>query len=118
MKAIKGKLIFSTGKVMHANCGIIGLSASNEVDYSRSVFVGYDDHIPLPEENWVKEKDRLTSEECVELANEMLNRWIAFRDRYDQTSCHHCGKVIDNDWAREHDNLCVVCSVKQNGPDK
>lgn len=67
---------------------------------------------------WTTPGDRLTSDECVELADEMLGRWFAFRERYAQTTCHHCGMVIDRDWAREHDNLCIVCSAKQNGPDK
>ena len=119
MKADRDGIRFESGKHISANNGIVGISLCTTSDLCDSLFTGYAYHVPLPEDDGTTpDEDRLTSEECVELANEMLGRWFTFRERYIQTTCHHCGKVTDKDWAREHDNLCIVCSAKQNGPDK
>ena len=60
---------FSTGKMLYANCGIIGLSPNSEgvVDY------GYDGEFC--------HKDELSDAELKELSEYMINLWTEFSKR-------------------------------------
>lgn len=80
MKAEKDILTFSSGKTVNANRCILGLSLRNEDECY--LFDGYDGGISLPEDDWQLPESRLTAEECVELADAMLQRWAAFREKY------------------------------------
>ena len=70
-----GSIVFSTGKCINPNCGIVG------IDHEGSTHEGYDGGIPTPgDEEW--SDSALTPAECVELADVMLARWGAFRAKY------------------------------------
>lgn len=64
MKIDGDDLIFSTGKKVYANNGIIGISPSGEISE------GYDGDI---------DTENLTPEEKLELANYMLVKWESFK---------------------------------------
>lgn len=70
------KVIFSTGKVMRANLGIIGISPD------LSVTEGYDGVFHSPREQWMSDDDYdgLTMEEQTELADYMIATWTRFKD--------------------------------------
>jgi hypothetical protein len=65
MKAEGDRITFSSGLVIRANVGIIGLSPS------LNVFEGYDGVLG-DDRGW-------TPEEAVELADHMIARWRAFK---------------------------------------
>ena len=79
MKAKDDKLIFASGRTVYANAGIVGLCINDDPEFGAGLSYGYDGGISLPEDS---AKDRLTAAECVELAEEMLSRWTAFRAKY------------------------------------
>lgn len=70
-------VIFSTGKRMSANCGVIGISPKG------GVTEGWDGGFFDPEAaaKW-DEDPELTPSECVELADYMIERWQEFRAKY------------------------------------
>lgn len=78
MKAEKDILTFSSGKTVYANRCILGLSLAGP----NELFYGFDGYISLPNYDWQLPESRLTAEECVELADAMLQRWAAFREKY------------------------------------
>lgn len=73
MKIEVDKLVFSTGKEVYANGGIVGLSPDG------SVSEGYDGGVF--DSNWKEWSGEpgLTESECVELADYMILRWADFR---------------------------------------
>lgn len=80
MKTEKDSLVFSTGKKMYANCAIVGLCPGSD---ETVVFTGYDDGIGLPEQPF-NDLNALTPDECVELADAMIERWGRFMVKYKQ----------------------------------
>ncbi len=66
-------LIFSTGRRVSAQRGVIGISPSLEV------FQGHGG-ILIPSEPLLDDNDSLTNQECVELADFMIEQWQAFKD--------------------------------------
>lgn len=67
---IKGdKLIFSTGKIVYANKGIVGLTEPDD-EFGWRAWEGYDGGISL---------DKLTKKEIIELANYMIDLWEIVR---------------------------------------
>ena len=85
MKITQDKLEFANGKRMYINAGIIGLCVVDDDDSTLSLSYGCDGGILLPEDTWSSPDGRLTPEECVELADEMLKRWTDFRAKYVKT---------------------------------
>jgi hypothetical protein len=67
-KVENGELFFSSGKVVKAYAGVIGLSPDCERAYG-----GYDQDIH-------EENDELTSDEKIELADYMIGQWQKFKD--------------------------------------
>ena len=67
MKVKGDDIIFSTGKVVYANNGLIGLSEPDELGWE--VSEGYDGKIYC---------DDLTKEENIEMANYMIDLWCKF----------------------------------------
>ena len=78
MATDNGFIVFSTGKRLDPNRGIVG------IDHEGSTHEGYDGGIPIPEDA-VWSDSALTPAECVELADVMLARWAAFRAKYAKT---------------------------------
>ena len=73
---IKGDdVIFSTGKVKKANCGIIGIGRSH------SITEGYDGGFFQQKEEWEEDEyyDGLTKDEQIEIADYMIARWAEFK---------------------------------------
>ncbi len=74
-------LKLSNGREVYANGGIIGL------DEQMRLFEGYDGAINYPAPDWLSETEvdeisrYLTSSEAVELADIMIARWQAFREK-------------------------------------
>jgi len=62
-------VIFSSGKVVYANRGIIGLSMPGE--YGWEISEGYDGRIDI---------DELSKQERIELADYMITLWQRFKD--------------------------------------
>lgn len=92
MKVIKDQLVFSTGKELYVNRGIVGLSLTEFEDDRESLFHGYDGGCSLPSDKW--DENRLIAVECVELADEMLKRWQEFRAKYANQQ-QSCTKIAD-----------------------
>ncbi len=65
-------LIFSTGRRLSAQRGVIGISPSLEV------FQGHSG-VLVPSEPFLDDDDALTDPERIELAEFMIERWKAFR---------------------------------------
>ena len=63
----QNKIYFSTGKVIYANNGIVGISPDMEI------FEGYDGSI--------SDDYELSRMEKIELADLMIDRWSLFRDQ-------------------------------------
>jgi hypothetical protein len=82
MKATRDRLNFSTGKSAYINAGIIGLCIAGDDESILNLSYGFDGGILLPEDTSASPDNRLTPEECVELADEMLKRWEEFRAKY------------------------------------
>lgn len=75
---VKGdNLVFSTGKVKYANCGIIGIDSDLEITG------GYDHAFHRPREDWMDDEDfeGLDKVEQIELADYMISLWSKFKDR-------------------------------------
>ena len=87
MEISEDKTIFSTGKEVYTNCGIIGLSLSDPADSDWQVSEGYDGGFG----GYCTED--LTSEERVELANYMIDLWQQFKAKYDNNKGNNNGKV-------------------------
>lgn len=74
MAQIKNQtFIFSTGRRISAQRGVVGISPS------LGVFQGYSD-ILIPSEPFLDDNDALTNQECVELADLMIEQWQAFKN--------------------------------------
>ena len=75
MKIEGDNVIFSTGKVKSANCGIIGIG------HGHSVSEGYDGGFFEPKDEGEDDEyyEGLTKEEQVELAEYMIKRWEDFK---------------------------------------
>lgn len=71
------ELELPSGKIVSANCGIIGIGPNLNLSG------GYDDGIPCVSNSWHDEKDpfseTLSKAEVVDLADIMIARWQAFR---------------------------------------
>lgn len=80
MKADRDELIFSTGKTVRINRGIVGICLADHQKDRAKLFYGYDGDIDMPEDVYAEPAQRLTHAECVELADEMLKRWAEFRE--------------------------------------
>ncbi len=65
-------LIFSTGRRISAQRGVIGISPLLEV------FQGHGG-VLIPSEPFLDDNDSLTNQECVELADFMIGQWQAFK---------------------------------------
>lgn len=74
MKIIDGQAVFSTGKIMYANLGIIGLSP--ELD----VYQGYDGYFDVHKNDWDDDEPVLTKTEKIELADYMIAEWQKFKE--------------------------------------
>jgi hypothetical protein len=72
------KYIFSTGKEIEPNCNYIGIN--EEMNVSE----GYDGAIYLPEDDdeFCVIDNKLTKDECVELAYYMIGQWQKFKVKY------------------------------------
>ena len=81
MKIERDHLIFSTGKRLYAHWETIGIKLSDDDDGSIGLSYGGDGSIYLPEDEYMT-NERLTPEECTELADVMIARWQEFKDRY------------------------------------
>jgi hypothetical protein len=77
MKYQNSRYVMSTGREIYANQGIIGLSPDLHLSG------GYDQGIEWPSGDWLEPEDRLTAEDMLELADEMISRWQRFRDSID-----------------------------------
>jgi hypothetical protein len=78
----KHTIRLSTGKEIYAHRGIVGISPD-----LREVTEGYDGGIERgyeTEEDWGDSRYRLTPAERVEIADLMLARWRAYRERWSQ----------------------------------
>jgi len=65
----------NSGKVIYAPFEVVGIGPDLRAH------VGADQELRTPDAGeW--ETDRLTAAECVELADQMLARWAAFRERW------------------------------------
>lgn len=77
---------FKTGKEFDPNCGYVGISDR------LTICEGYDGGLQTPLDNIFDESDSeeerntyidyLNSEECIELADIMIHRWIAFKNQF------------------------------------
>lgn len=65
-------VVFSSGRYIHANCGIVGLDVSGDAD-GMTVYGGYDGGNRVDDDN-------LSSADCEELADHMIACWTAWRD--------------------------------------
>lgn len=65
----------STGKEVYANFNIFGLTPDGQLTegYDTFMYEDFDDE---------DRKDRLTPEEKSEIADEMIKRWTAYRERF------------------------------------
>jgi hypothetical protein len=80
MKVEGDKLIFSSGKIGYANCGVVGLSEPDKED-GWQISEGYDGGIDH-EGSWLGDgisDNALTKEECIELADYMIALWARFK---------------------------------------
>lgn len=80
MKADSNQLIFSTGKSIAIHGGVVGLRLTTGDD--DGLHYGWDGEIQTPADEWCDQSRKLSPSECVELADEMLLRWAAFRAKY------------------------------------
>ena len=69
MKVTKGHIVFSTGKMISANGGVIGISEPGEDGWQ--ILEGWDGGIDMEE---------LTKGELNEIADYMVNLWERFRN--------------------------------------
>jgi len=76
VKVNGSEIIFSTGKTMSVNGGIIGLSEPTK-EYGWEVTGGWDDAIDC--DSMFKE-DRLTKSEKIELVDYMVGLWQRFKN--------------------------------------
>lgn len=67
----------STGRRFHANCGTIGIAGD---DNESEITGGYDDSLDMGLE-WLEPDEVWTVAERQELADFMIARWTAWRDR-------------------------------------
>lgn len=67
-------LIFSTGRRVSVQRGVLGISPGLEV------FHGYDG-VLIPAEPFLDDNDALSDLERIELAEHMIARWQAFKER-------------------------------------
>ena len=67
----ENKIIFSNGKEVYANLGIIGLSPNNEIYY------GYDGSLDNDFES-----ENFSNEDRIELADYMVERWQEYKSIY------------------------------------
>jgi hypothetical protein len=72
-------ITFSTGKTVYANNAIIGLCISDNEDKVNKIFYGYDGALALQESDYDYPSNDLTSAECVELADKLIQQWTAFK---------------------------------------
>jgi hypothetical protein len=72
MKIDSHTIIFSSGRSVYANLGIIGLSPTLELSY------GYDGSIDWPP--YETHSDSLTVEDMKELADYMVGQWTRFKE--------------------------------------
>ena len=66
-------IIFSSGRRLRAERGVLGISQRLEV------FQGHSG-VLVPSEPFLDDSDALTNQERIELADYMLERWQAFKD--------------------------------------
>lgn len=75
------EVVFKSWRRLYANRGIIGISPPPDLEISE----GYDSTLQTPaDEGWDENAEKLSAAECVELADMMLARWQAFRDRWSE----------------------------------
>ena len=73
MKIVKDSVIFSTGKELYANCGVIGISPKLEISK------GWDGGFFNPRSYVNLDDYTLTPVERIELADYMIARWKEFK---------------------------------------
>ena len=79
MRIEKDNVIFKTGRVRSANCGIIGLAPNYDVTG------GYDqDFQNIKLDYWDDPDEQLTKEEMLELADYMIWEWRIFKDKVER----------------------------------
>jgi hypothetical protein len=66
-------VVFSTGRRLSTQRGVVGISPSLEV------FQGHSG-VLVPSEPFLDDDDALTDQERIELADHMIERWQAFKD--------------------------------------
>jgi len=78
MKIEGDVVIFSTGKVVSVNCGIIGISPD------LSVSAGYDNGLYFRGDSFGDdgESDSLTNKEAIELGQYMIDLWNEFVNQH------------------------------------
>lgn len=74
--SVDSTIVLSTGKELDVPGGVVG------INHKGDVCGGYDESFILPDDEWMIEEFTLTPQECVELADIMLSRWNAFRERF------------------------------------
>jgi len=82
MKKIKGRYYFSSGREMPEGCDdTVGINGDLIIGF------GYDEQGYTPDCDYIEDDDykKLTAEECVELADMMIERWQSLRAKYKQT---------------------------------
>ncbi len=77
IRSENGIQLESTGRIIYANRGIIG------VDPNGDVFGGYDDEVWAAgiQKEWDEDDPPFTREERIELADYMIGLWTAYKER-------------------------------------
>lgn len=81
MRVEGNSLLFSSGKVVYANNGIVGLGSGAGYYYGK-VFEGYDGAIRESQAAEDPDGDGLTNAECRELADYMIAEWSRYKETH------------------------------------
>ena len=73
-------LTFASGTKVSVNCGIVG------IDHHGQLYEGYDGPIyHYPDDEYSTELSRLSGpEDCIELADYMIERWKKFKKQFEE----------------------------------
>lgn len=83
MKLENGKLFFDSGREFSPVCGVVGLCVDETPESaSGQIYSGYDDDCFIEKEPKHTGYAFMSSVEAVELADFMVERWSAFRERH------------------------------------
>jgi hypothetical protein len=84
MKIEQDHIVFSTGKRLEVAWQTIGIKLTGNEDAGDKITIheGSSGPIYLPGESFFT-KNALTKEECIELADAMIDRWRQFRSQHE-----------------------------------